>query len=474
MLGYFPKYFGNKAIGIYIISIVVLLLLFYNASMPIYLYILGIISVLLFFKGSNTLTKKWSQLTSKCFKSKLFWTAFIIRVIYVIFIYLMNNSLYGTFYESNAGDIDFYIPTAEQGAELISQGVNITQVWAQWGIDYADMGYILYLSLLYLISGSLSTVILPLIIKSFLGAYICICIYRIAVRHFGETTGRMAGIFCALQFNMIWWCGSMMKEAEMCFLLACFIERADNILCGNKKNIIYIVVTLLYVLALYFFRTALSICALISFLIAVLFTENKLFTSRHKIILLASISFVLLMTIGGRIYNEFGTLIDRATSDHQKTNMEWRVTREHGNSFAKYAGAAVFAPLILTIPFPSMTYTFLEQEMQMQVSGGNFVKNIMSFFVIIFLFSLLKNKQWKKHIFLIAVLLSYLLALVLSEFAQSGRFHMPIMGLEMMFAAAGVAYLGKSAKRYFNYVLIFELIVIIGWNWFKLAGRGLA
>ena len=474
MLRYFPKYFAERSVVLYIITILVLLLLFFNARMPIYLYVFGIVSVVIFFYGSNSLINKWACVSTKQFKTNLYKIAFIIRLIYVIFIYMYNYHLYGTFYESNDGDIGWYVPAAIEGAKLLGEGVNVIDFWRVGGIEYSDMGYILYLSMLYLFSGSISTVILPLIIKSILGALVCVSIYRIGVRHFGESTGRMAGIFCALQFNMIWWCGSMMKETEMCFLLAYFIERADNILYGNKKNMIYIIITLLFVIALYFFRTSLSICALMSFLIAVLFTENKLFTRRYKIILLASISFVLLVTIGGRIYNEFGTLINRAISDHQQTNMEWRVTREGGNSFAKYAGAAVFAPLILTIPFPSMTYTYLEQEMQMQVSGGNFVKNIMSFFVIIFLFSLSKNKQWKKHIFLVAVLLSYLLALVLSEFAQSGRFHMPILGLEMLFAAAGVTYLGKSAKRYFNYVLIFELIVIIGWNWFKLAGRGLA
>ena len=89
------------------------------------------------------------------------------------------------------------------------------------------------------------------------------------------------------------------------------------------------------------------------------------------------------------------TLLERASSDHQQTNMEWRTRRVGGNEFAKYAGAAVFAPLIFTIPFPTVVYTQQDQEMQMQVGGGNYVKNIMSFYVIIFMFYMLKNKIWK-------------------------------------------------------------------------------
>ena len=44
----------------------------------------------------------------------------------------------------------------------------------------------------------------------------------------------------------------------------------------------------------------------------------------------------------------------------------------------------------------------------------------------------------------------------------------------MLFAAAGVVYYGKNNMNLFNYFLVFEFVVIIGWSWFKLAGRGLA
>lgn len=474
MLNYIPRYITNKALVVFLLSIIAVFIIFNNASMPLYLYVYGIGTVVLFFYGSNLLTKQWSKISSKIYENKLLWTAFTIRFLYVIIAYNMNYYLYGTYYESNVGDIGWYVSTALDGANYIVEGHNVLKIWNSWGILYDDMGYILYLAILYFITGSISDVIIPLIIKAFLGAYICVCMYRVATRHFGEAAGRMAGIFCALQFNMIWWCGSMMKEAEMCFLLAWFIDRADNILCGRNNNVMYWITTLLIALLLYFFRTILSICAIMSFFVAVLFIKNRIFTPKRKISLIIICSLLLLSTMGGKMYNEMNSLLERASSDHQQTNMEWRTRRTGGNEFAKYAGAAVFAPLIFTIPFPTVIYTQQDQEMLMQVGGGNYVKNVMSFFVIILMFYVLKNKAWKDHIFLIAVLLSYLLALVFSEFAQSGRFHMPIMGLEMLFAAAGVVCYGNSKKKLFNYFLMFEFVIIIGWSWFKLAGRGLA
>ena len=162
-------------------------------------------------------------------------------------------------------------------------------------------------------------------------------------------------------------------------------------------------------------------------------------------------------------------------SNYQKTNMEWRSNRGGGgNKFAKYASAAVFAPLIFTIPFPNMVYTTQDQEMLMMVNGGNFEKNVLSFFIIFAMFQLLLSGQWRQHVFPIAYYVGYLAALVLSVFAQSGRFHMPIMPMAMMFGAYGLTLVtSKKHKQWFTYALIVEVGFCIFWSWFKLAGRGL-
>ena len=160
--------------------------------------------------------------------------------------------------------------------------------------------------------------------------------------------------------------------------------------------------------------------------------------------------------------------------EYQAKNMEWRTNRDDGNKFAKYAGATVFAPLIFTIPFPTMVYTFQGQEMQMMANGGYYVKNILSFFVLLVMFMLLLSGEWRKHVFILSLLIGYLISLVLSVFAQSGRFHMPVLPLELMFAAYGIHLLYRNTlyRRWFNYALALEVVICIAWAWFKLAGRG--
>jgi hypothetical protein len=113
------------------------------------------------------------------------------------------------------------------------------------------------------------------------------------------------------------------------------------------------------------------------------------------------------------------------------------------------------------------------QTWQQLCAGGNFIKNVLSFFVILLFAMLLIQRKWRPYTFPIAVLCGYLLALTMSSFAHSGRFHMPAVPLELMFAAAGMCLYPNESKKIWKPVLLFEMVVIIGWNWFKLKGRGL-
>lgn len=472
-LTYFPKSLSRKAIVVYLISLLSVSILYVQYALPWWLMLFGIISVVVFFHYSSLLSKEWQIFSSKGFEKKVFWTAFLIRLVYVIFIYNLNYELYGTYYESSEGDITWYVPTAEFLANSIRNGSFTLDLLSYNIIDISDSGYVLYLLFLYVFTLDFGTVVIPLLLKSIMGAYTCVYVYRIAVRHFGESIGKLAAIFCVLQFNMIWWCGSMMKETEMVFFTFAFIEKADILMYARKlkyKNLIPVALLGLWVFT---FRSALALCLFASLLLTILLSPHKTIKQSKKIIVIISLGTIMLLFAGNLFHDKIIETYNTVTSSHQQTNMEWRSRRENGNTFAKYAGAAVFAPLIFTIPFPSMVYTFQNQEMLMQVNGGNYVKNVLSFFVIYAMFWLLFTKEWRKHILPIAILCSYLVALVLSEFAQSGRFHMPILPLEMMFAALGFSIIKQRQLRWFNFALAFEVVICIAWAWFKLKGRNL-
>lgn len=487
-IAYFPKRYVGVAIGFYLLALFVCFILFSSHALPFYIVLMGIVSIVLFFNGSFTLGKSWTRLREKSFIKKVFWMAFWIRLVHIVIIYFLNQWQYGTFYESSIGDIMWYVPTALQAVRTTEGNLwEIILNYKEWSNGIPDAGYQTYLCLTYILQGAgmttgtnyevdaVSYIWLPLLMKAVFGAWTCVLMYRIAQRHFGENVARMTAIFCMLQWNMIWWCGSMMKETEMVWLSCLFAERMDRVLMGYNIKPWFIAVTVFIGLLIFTFRSALFMTAFAATILAIVMQQNKKLSIGKKVLAGIMIAIAMGLAVGDNIKDEITTIVDRAQSDHQRTNMEWRASsRVNANRFAKYAGTAVFAPLIFTIPFPNMVYTYQNQEMLMQVNGGNFEKNVLSFFVIFAMFQLLWSGAWRQHVFPIAYLIGYLAALALSEFAQSGRFHMPAMPFLMLFAAYGLTMVtSRKHKQWFTYALIAEVGFCVFWSWFKLKGQGM-
>ena len=474
MLNYFPKWISNKSMQLFFFVLILTNVVWSQYALSASYILVSSISVVLFFYGTNVLTKKWGAYSPVVFVKKVFQVGLIVRLIWCLFIYYFNIDHYGTPIGS-LEDTEFYMSVAKECAEHLSNGsFAFLDIWFNdYNIVLDDIGYPIFLGLQYLITFNISDVVIPFIFKSILGAYSCVFIYKVAKRHFGEAVGRIAGIMCMFYPHMIYWCGGMMKEAEMVFLCCWFVERMDAVFMSKQLNFKALIYGSLLAFSLYLFRSALGIVAFGVVFISIFISDNKFISSSKKILIAIFVGLVLLVSIGGHMKSQFDVMYGKVTSDAQKENMEWRSRREGGNEFAKYAGAAVFAPLIVTIPFPTMVEANALQVIQMQMAGGNFIKNITSFFVIFVIFSLVINKEWRKHAFILLFMLGYLAVLVVSGYAQSGRFHIPIMPLEMLFAAYGITILPKNKHHWFNYALIFEFVVCIAWNWFKLKGRGM-
>jgi hypothetical protein len=387
----------------------------------------------------------------------------------------------GTAFTIDAADELFYDAMGHYGASLMRDGkFAIYDSLIQYGggmVAFSDMGYPICLSILYYIF--FDSILMVRVVKAILGAWTAVLVYKVTSRNFGESTGRMAGIFCMLMPNLIYYCSFQLKEIEMVFLAMLFIERADWLLRQSKLKAMQTVAVMLIPLALFTFRTALAATLVVAFFCALLLTTGRVsgFGKRAVLIVLAGIFAVTMFLTSTSIGDEIMHMWDRRTSTQQDF-VEWTSQRKLDGGmtqqFAKYAGAAVFAPMIFTIPFPTMNEV-PGQENQKMIHGGNFVKNILSFFTIMALSVLLVTGNWRKHVLPIAVLCGYLVVLVFSSFAHSERFHLPILPLTLMFAALGVSLIKENPwiKHYFNYWCVLMFIAAVAWNWFKLAGRGM-
>lgn len=463
MLTFFPKYFSTRAIICYVVTLALVSTFFISYALPFQYVLFGIVPVILFFTYVPRLTINWRKYSEGLFERKLFSTAIVIRIIYVLFIYFYFIIMTGSPNAYYPGDEQYY---EYMGTLWRDYGFRETVDLMRLHADLSDRGYAWWLSFECLILG---THVLPFrLVKCLIDSFSCVLIYRLAKRNFSDSTGRIAAVFCLLMPNMWYYCGVSLKETEMAFMVILFVERADYALRSPKITLGNIILPGIVILVMFSFRTAMAAVLMAAFAGALILSSGKQLQAWKKI--LYSLIFVLWMffTVGAEMIQETQAMwADR--TENQSVGYEWR---SNTNSFAKYASASVFAPLIFTIPFSSMVAT-PGQENQMMMNGANFIKNIMSGFTILAIFILLIRGEWRKHVLPIAVMCGYLLVLVFSNFAHSERFHYPVLALELMFAAYGVSQVTNKHKRWYTIWLVGICIANVVWAWIKLAGRGL-
>lgn len=465
--------------------------------MPWYYTLSGVIAVLVFFLiGSSVVTRNVSDgiHKKKHFERRLFFIAFIPRLLFTLLLYWIFQTNYGDAFGFENADATYYDELGVFVAKMVERGdFHFYDAISKWSgsSDIADMGYGVYVGFIYWLTGtgvaenahllgdaqttSAISILSVRLMKCVLSSFSVLLLYRIAKRGFDAKIARMAALFCALWPNFWYYCGTHLKETEMVFLCVLFIEQADQMLRSRQFTAWKVIPVLIIAAAIFTFRTPLGLVALLALVFSIVMSSTKVVTWGKRIIVGALAIALIGIVAGNRIQERTESLLEQVQTDMQQKNMEWRAKRENGNEFAKYAGTAVFAPMIFTLPFPTMVQPYDGQDMQQLNHGGNFVKNIMSCFVIFALVLLLMSGKWREHLLPLSFMLGYLFVLTVSEFAQSERFYQPIMLFEFMFAAYGlsIAVTKKKYKRWFTYWCILMIVAAIAWNWYKLAGRGL-
>jgi len=442
------------------------------------LWIIASISVVLFFYGCSSMSRSLSRTSERHFVRNVFIVGFIIRLLWVLYCYFFFNPEYYNNVYGDDADTGWYMDFGRDFADWFrgQKQISFGRLMDDWTMAVDDMGYPIWLAIVYFLTFGSSDVFIPFVVKSALGAYCAVSIYRIAKRHYGVGVGRMAALFVIFNPNMIFWCASMMKEAEMVFLCCLCVDLVDRTFTsGQKLSFKGLLPGVLVGMVLFFFRAPLAIVLFLAMFAHIVMASGKVMGAGKKIIAGLMVGVVLLIGMGDSLRTQAESIVEDVQSDKQNVNMEWRAERKGGNAYAKYASAAIFAPLIFTIPFPTFNAASSEQIIQQILSGGNYIKNILSFFVIYVIIVMLLSGEWRRHVFILAYTLGYLACLVLSSFAHSSRFHMPIWPFLLLFAALGIQ-MGKTTpriRRWYPIVLAVEVVACLAWNWFKLKGRGM-
>ena len=465
---------SNFGILTYLAALLTCSVVFLNQAMYWYWWVFGILEVVGFFYFANRQSRLWANIGPRQFQKNVFWTAFLLRVVVMLFLYWFHDTMTGQPFMFHAADATGYHEEAQWMAQTIRDGQFSTYLNYKFvqhnGVS--DAGYPMYLGLVYLLSGD--SIIVARLLKCLWSALSCVLIYRLGKRNFGESVGRMAAIFMMLEPHFSIYAGMHLKETEMIFLMILFLERADALLRSRNFNFKTISVVVIVMASLFTFRTVLGLTAIFSVAMALLLSSARVMGWGRRIVVLLVLGMSVLYFAGGRIMTEVEQVWE-LKDDNQSSRMSEIVQTQ---SYAQYAGAAVFAPMIFTIPFPTMVETE-GQETSRLLHGGMVVKNIMSYFCIIALILLLfplipGYNKWRDHVLIGVFLLAYLVILIFSAFAHADRFHMPALALEVLFMAYGVSLSRiPQIQRWYKAWLVLMFVAMVAWNWFKLAGRGM-
>lgn len=466
MISYFPKRIASKGVALYLVSLALVSILFIRFAIPWFFMVMGFVEASAFFLLANKYTKEWQTLYSqKLFERKLFFGALLIRVIWVVFSYYFFLQQTGTPFEYDSADALGYHEEAKWLATMDWRVVMNYLFYSRAG--YSDSGYSLYLTLIYKIIGP--NIIVARFLKALLGAYLCVLVYRLSYRNVGDKIGRMAAVFCAFMPNLYIYCGLHLKETEMLFLTAAFLERSDYVLRNASVKFWDVVIPLLLCLSLFLFRTALGSVAALSFLTALLFSSSQV-TSKARKLRVAIWAILAVAVLGGStIANEVESLVQNRETNQELRRYEQTV---RGNLWAKYATGSVMAPMVFVLPFTTMVDT--GQYGQLVMHGGNFVRNFMGVFVLIGLFSaIFTKKNWRNLSLIGSFTIGYLFVVSLSGFANSERFLLPGLPGLLVMAAYGISELTSKSYKWVKVWYVVIVLMQIGWAYFKIGSRGL-
>lgn len=449
----------------YIVCLSIVSLAFSSFAMDAVWIIMGVLEVSLFFVFSNSLSISWQQLSSKDFVKKIFFTGLLLRVAWVVFSYFFYLSQTGQPFEFGAADALGYHEEAEWLASM--NWVEVMQYLFGRGGGVSDTGYVFYLQTIYRIFGS--NVMVARLLKAVYASFTCVLLYRLASRTFNEQCGRMAGIFAMLMPNLIIYCGLHLKETEMLLLIVAFLERADYTLRSRQFNFQNIALTLLLAGSLFLFRTVLGAVAVFAFASGIVFSPERIVSRSRKVVVAVWVAAAVFIFAGGTIWTEVeGYWNDRDSNQEAKRAGQTM----HGNQWAKYATGTVMAPMVFVLPFSTMVDT--DQQNQMVLHGGNYVRNFMGIFVLIAFFSaLFVKKNWREFSLVGAFVVGYLGVISLSGYVNAERFLLPGLPCLILFWAYGISILNAKNYKFVNYWYVVVVVMEIAWAYFKIGSRGL-
>jgi 4-amino-4-deoxy-L-arabinose transferase-like glycosyltransferase len=301
-----------------------------------------------------------------------------------------------------------------------------------------------------------------------MSAYLCILVYKLASRTFGERTGRLAAVMCVFMPILIQLTGTHVKEMELIFLSVFALERMDYLIRSKRYTFWNILFPVLLVGMTFGFRTVIGMCLIFAFLVFVILSPNNLVSRKGKIVSLSVTLAVFLVFLFTVIGSEMKIvyMLNFSGTDYLARKYE-----SLGLKYSEISKSKYLFPVAFVLPLsPMVDVAPVHNKL---IHGSTFVKNFMAFFAMLSLVIAVRQRKWRDFGLIWAFELSYLTIVVFTFTSNSERYHEPAIPLILVMAAYAMTHLRhKDMKLLYVYCgLLFVALFV--WNWLKLAARGI-
>ena len=463
------RYIALFGIGVYLLALIVISVAFREHALQLKWMLWGIGEVLFFFVMTTIFYPRWKDNQQKYFLLKVFLVALVIRVAYAVAVGYYYYYQTGIAHEFGSGDSQWYHCTGLRCSRWLKNGYfRYTFLYLRcYTMGWSDQGYPLWLALIYTVFGP--SMLVPRIFKSLMSAYLCVLVYKLGSRTFGERTGRLAAVMCVFLPIFIQICGIHTKEMELIFLLVFALERMDYLIRSKRYTFWNILVPILLTALVFGFRTIAGMCLIFAFVVFVMLSPKDWVGKRGKIIIVASVVvlfFVFLFTPIGR---EIKIIYGLRFTD---LNYQSEKYEEAGLKYSELAKSWYMAPGAFVLPLAPMVEE--SPDHNKMIHGSTFVKNFLAFFAMLAIVIAIRQRRWRDFSLIGAYELSYLFIIMFSFAANSERYHEAAMPLLVLMSAYAMTHLRHKDLKLFYVYCGLLVVALVAWNWLKLSARGLA
>ena len=461
------RYISAFEIGVYLVALVTINLVFKAYALETQWIFWGVGEVLFFFVFISIFYPRWKHDDPKSFWRKVFWVALALRAVYVIFTYYYYYSQWGYPFDKLGDAVGYYNRSVYLSRYLRESNIAfIVDFLNKYTMGFSDRGYLIWLTVLHTIFGP--SLLLDRFLKALMSAYMCIVIYKLSSRTFGERTGRLAAVMCVFMPLLIHLCSLHTKETEMIFLSILALERMDYLIRSKKYTVWNVLFPILLTGLTFGFRTVIGMCLIFAFLVFVVLSPRDLVSKKGKIITLSATGVVLLVFLFTAIGNEMEIYyrLNFSGSDYLSKKYE-----SMGLEYSELAQSKYLIPGGFVLPLSPMVKE--APRSNKMLNGSIYVKNFIAFFAMLSIIIAFRQKKWRDFSLIGAYELAYI-GIVMSSFtANSERYHEPAIPLMLVMAAFAMTHLRRRDMKYFYAYCGVLLIALFIWNWLKLASRGL-